>query len=253
MKTYQVPIQGKHFLNVVEAGQGPAVLLVHGGAGSWANFTHQVRDLAQRFRVLAPDLRGHGASPWPGPSDVDDFYRDLATLVARLDLPPEFHLVGHSFGGYLAARFSAERPERILSLALLNTSGDLPQGLAYRFLETFSGGADLVHHYYPWMVSTGSEVARCLMRRTLKQWNSWDLFPRIQAPTLVILGARDPLIPLRKGREMAHRIPRARLEVLPTGGHVSMAEQPETVTRWLSQHMESSPGANSDRAAGHSA
>lgn len=253
MKTYQVPIQGEHFLNVVEDGQGPAALLVHGGAGSWTNFTHQLRDLARHFRVLAPDLRGHGSSPWPGPSDIDDFYQDLTTLVARLDLPPEFHLVGHSFGGYLAARFSAEQPERILSLALLNTSGDLPQGLAYRFLETFSGGADLFHHYYPRMVSTGSEVARCLMRRTLKQWNSWDFFPRIQAPTLVILGSRDPLIPLRKGREMAHRIPKSRLEVLPGGGHVSMAEQPETVTRWLSQHMTSSPGTSPDRAAGHSA
>jgi len=90
------------------------------------------------------------------------------------------------------------------------------------------------------------------MRRTLKQWNSWDFFPRIQAPTLVILGARDPLIPVRRGREMAGRIPKARLEVLPTGGHVSMAEQPETVTRWLSQHLDQCPAVLSVQTAGHS-
>jgi pimeloyl-ACP methyl ester carboxylesterase len=244
VKEYQVPVGGKHFLSVVEAGQGPPVLLVHGGAGSWTNFTHQIKDLSQTHRVVAPNLRGHGKSPWPGPSDIDDFYGDLTTLIGSLDLPHTFHLVGHSFGGYLSARFAAEFPERVSSLALLNTAGDLPQGFAYRFLETFSGGADLVRHYYPWMVSTGSEVARCLMRRTLKQWDCWDLYPRIQAPTLVVLGGRDPLIPLRKGREMASRIPQARLEVLPTGGHVSMAENPEVITLWLLQHMEQALSAS---------
>ncbi len=237
MKEYQVPVGEGHFLSVVEAGQGPPVMLVHGGAGSWTNFTHQIKDLSRTYRVLAPNLRGHGKSPWPGPSDIDDFYLDLTTLIDRLDLPTPFHLVGHSFGGYLAARFSAESPGRVLSLALLNTAGDLPKGLAYRFLETFSGGADLVRHYYPWMVSTGSDVARCLTRRTLKQWDCWDLYPQIQAPTLVVLGGRDPLIPLRRGRDMADRIPQSRLEVLSHGGHVSMAENPETITRWLLDHM----------------
>jgi len=53
----------------------------------------------------------------------------------------------------------------------------------------------------------------------------------------VVLGGRDPLIPLRKGQDMAERIPRSRLEVLAHGGHVSMAENPETITRWLLEHM----------------
>ena len=240
---------GEHFLNVVEAGQGEPVLLIHGGAGSWANFTHQVRDLSRTYRVLAPDLRGHGASPWPGPSDIDDFYGDLTALIGALDLPTAFNLVGHSFGGYLSARLAAEFPERVLSLALLNTAGHLPKGLAFRFLETFSGGADLVHHYYPWLVSTGSDVATCLMRRTLKQWDCWDLYPRIQAPTLVVLGGLDPLIPLRQGREMARRIPQARLKVLPAGGHVCMAEKPGLVSRWLRQHFEQACPARSGRSA----
>ena len=238
VRNYTVSVGKDHWLNVVEAGQGPTVLLVHGGAGSWANFTHQVRDLSRTHRIVAPDLRGHGSSPWPGPSDADDFYRDLVALVSGLDLPPRFALVGHSFGGYLSTRFAADHPERVSRLALLNTSGDLPRGLTYRFLETFSGGADLMREKFPWMVNTGSAVATCLMRRTLKQWDCWDLYPRIQAPTLVVLGTFDPLIPLRRGREMARRIPGARLEILPVGGHVSMAESPEQVTAWLRQLLE---------------
>lgn len=214
------------------------MLLVHGGAGSFANWTHQIRDLSRTHKVYAPDLRGHGSSPWPGDSTVEDFYRDFVALVEALGLPASFALAGHSFGGYLATRFAAEHPHRVSSLALLNTAGELPQGLTYRFLETFSGGADLVRRYYPWMVNTGSVVATCLMRRTLKQWDCWSHFERIQAPTLVVLGAFDPLIPLRLGREMARRIPRARLEILPTGGHVSMVEQPELVTGWLRELMD---------------
>lgn len=225
-------------LNVVEAGRGPTVLLIHGGAGSWANWSHQIRDLARTHHVVAPELRGHGGSPWPGESTVDDFYRDLEDLVAALDLPPAFAVAGHSFGGYLATRFTCAHPERVRCLALLNTAGSLPQGLTYRFLETFSAGADLVRQYYPWMVSTGSEVATCLMRRTLKQWDCWELYPRVRVPSLVVLGAFDPLIPLRHGREMARRLPGARLEVLPLGGHVSMVEQPEMVSAWLRELME---------------
>lgn len=237
------------WLQIVEAGEGPPILLVHGGAGSYANWSHQIRDLARTNRVIAPDLRGHGSSPWPGDSTVDDFYRDLVALVEALDLPPTFALAGHSFGGYLATRFAAEFPHRVSCLGLLNTAGELPQGLTYRFLETFSGGADLVRQYYPWMVNTGSKVATCLMRRTLKEWDCWEHFEQIQAPTLVVLGAFDPLIPPRLAREMARRIPQSRLEVLASGGHVSMVEQPDLVTGWLRELMDSTRPARENCSA----
>lgn len=251
MKKRQVSVgPGKdQWLQIVESGEGPPILLVHGGAGSFANWNHQIRALSRTHRVFAPDLRGHGSSPWPGDSTVEDFYRDLVGLVEALDLPPTFALAGHSFGGYLAARFAAEFPNRVACLALLNTAGELPQGLTYRFLETFSGGASLVRQYYPWMVNTGSEVATCLMRRTLKQWDCWEHYERIQAPTLVVLGAFDPLIPLRLGREMARRLPQARLEVLPSGGHVSMVEQPDLVTGWLRELMDSARPVLEERTA----
>lgn len=238
-RQYDVRCDGQHYLHVVEAGSGPAVVFLHGGAGSWTNFSRQLDVMANEFRVIALDLRGHGSSPWHGDSTVDDFYSDVDTVLKQLDLHHEFHVIGHSFGGYLAARLACTYRQRVASLALLNTCGDLPRGVAYRFLETCSGAADFFHERYPWLVNTRSEVASCLMRHTFRDWNCWDLFPQIVAKTLVILGAFDPLVPLTRGVQMAKSIPNAILKVLPTGGHVCLVDKPKIVTELLTNNISS--------------
>ncbi|HXE72577.1 MAG TPA: alpha/beta fold hydrolase [Candidatus Nitrosotenuis sp.] len=241
LRKFDVPMRRTpgHHLRVVEAGQGQPVLMVHGAAGSHQNWIHQIRALGRSFRVVAPDLRGHGDSPWPGPSTIEDFYHDLEDLVEELELGPRLHLVAHSFGGCISALYASRHPGQVRTLALLNTAGQLPRGLAYRFLEEFSHHADLLRRHYPWMIASDSLVSTWLLRHTLKQWDIWDVYPRLEMPSLVILGALDPLVPVSYGRRMASLLPRATLRVLPTGGHVSMIEQPAQVTTWLEELLRS--------------
>ncbi|MBI3928798.1 MAG: alpha/beta hydrolase [Armatimonadetes bacterium] len=231
-----------HWLHVTEAGPADGerlpVLLVHGGCGSWQNWRAQLEFLGRNHRVLAPDLRGHGGSPWPGPSTVDEFYTDLQDLV-RSELPERFAVIAHSFGGYLATRLAVDYPKRVQALALVNTAGHIPRGLAYRLLELFSDGASLMRQLRPSVISTESRVAKSILQKTLPGWDCWELYARLSVPTLVAVGGLDPLIPLELGRRTANAIARSRLEVVPAGGHVLMWQQPERLNGWLEELLES--------------
>ncbi|MBI3930205.1 MAG: alpha/beta fold hydrolase [Armatimonadetes bacterium] len=224
-----------HWLYVLEGGRPgrPAILFIHGAAGCSGNWIYQLRALADHFHVFAPDMRGHGRSPWPGPSHLEDFYADLRALVDRLPLSDRFALVCHSFGAAVACRLACELRPRVAGLGLFNTAGHLPLGLFYRLMLLGSGFADQFRRHYPWMVSTNSQVSRWVLRFPVREWDCWRLFPELDMPSLVVLGGLDLLIPARLGKKMAEILPNSELRLVPSGGHVLMVEQPFESTRWL--------------------
>ena len=112
--------------HVLEWGDpaGPPVLLVHGFLDLAWGWEHVATRLASRFRVIAPDLRGHGDSDWVGAGGYYyffDYTADLDELVGRLAGPVA--LVGHSMGGSVAGYYAGARPERVRRLALLEGQG----------------------------------------------------------------------------------------------------------------------------------
>ncbi|MCZ6546166.1 MAG: alpha/beta hydrolase [Chloroflexi bacterium] len=107
-------------VNVRDAGDGPPVILLHSSSshsGQWKQLSDQISD---KFRVLAPDLHGYGKSD-PLPTDDRPYFRHdtaiVSMLMGMLDAP--VHLVGHSLGGTIAVRSALERPERVVSLTLI--------------------------------------------------------------------------------------------------------------------------------------
>lgn len=231
-QVFQSQLQPGHYLKWVEAGSGPTLFFVHGCSGSWTNFNLQLKELSKDHHVVALDMRGHGGSPWPGPSTVEDFYSDLEEFVDAC-LPQKFGLVLHSFGGCVGALLAARKADRIAAVAFLNTSGSIPKGFTYRFLQLFSRRAALLSENLPFLVSTNGEVSQHMLYHTLKKWDVWDLYPRIEVPSLVVLGGLDPLIPVTSGVRMARLLPDSQLKLFPMGGHVSMWEQPARVNEML--------------------
>ena len=103
-----------------EGGSGPTVALVHGYGGAASNWVLVAPRLAERYRVIVPDLPGHGgSSPLPGPPERVDPYSER--LAGLLDGPAV--VVGHSFGAVVALRLAARRPELVRGLVLAGAAG----------------------------------------------------------------------------------------------------------------------------------
>ena len=122
-------------LNYSEAGQGTPVILLHGFPLSGAIWHEQQQRLSDRYRVITPDLRGHGRSPAPsGVYEMDLLARDVLALLDAL-LIKKAVIMGHSMGGYVALAAWNLAPERFLALGLIasQAGADTEEGRQGRY------------------------------------------------------------------------------------------------------------------------
>ena len=118
-------------LNYIDKGEGPAIVLVHGFQSSGFAFAPIIDRLAERFRVLALDLRGHGDSGKPpGPYAIQDFSNDVLAFLDALGLD-RVDYMGQSMGGRTGTMFAIEHGDRLRRLMLVSASASAPSG-AYR-------------------------------------------------------------------------------------------------------------------------
>ena len=132
---------GRREIFVTEAGEGPAVVLLHGGgagATGASNYSHNIDALAEHFRVIVPDMPGYGQST----KDIDheDPFGDLAAAIRGLldELGiDKAHLVGNSYGGAAALRLAMDRPDKVERLILMGPGGiGTTRGLPTKGLNT---------------------------------------------------------------------------------------------------------------------
>ena len=197
-----------------------------------------------------------------GPVTVADHTRDdsMAAIAARIlaDAPPAFALVGLSMGGYISLEIMRQAPDRVLKLALLDTSArpDRPDQTERRRaqIEVAREGRleDVADQQYPLIVdrSRRDDAALRAIVKTMalevgaKAFNrqqtaiigradSRPSLPAIACPTLVLVGEGDQLVPLEHSQELADGIAGSKLVVVPVCGHLSTLEQPEAVTAAL--------------------
>ena len=249
----------------------PALVLGHGLLFSGWMFHPQVAALKDRFRCITVDWRGQGHTPEAPDSkaDMDSLTDDLVALLDHLGLGA-VHYGGLSMGGFVGMRLAARHPERVLSLILLDTSAgpeDPEKVSQYRLLAKVYrvlGIAPVRGKVEPLMFSP-SVVASGASKAIAEEWMGQlkkvprsgmtkairgvtdrepivDEIGSITAPTLVIVGADDTATPLAKAEVIAATIPGAQLEVVPDAGHSSTIEQPEAVTRLMSDFLTSVVG-----------
>lgn len=124
-----------------DEGQGPILLLLHGFTGSKLDFHDQLQWFTDSYRVLVPDIRGHGEST--NTEDENGYslallVDDLASFIETLGLR-DIHLLGHSMGGMVVIRYALAHPEKLASLILMDTSSaplTMPQGIREMFRST---------------------------------------------------------------------------------------------------------------------
>lgn len=113
---------GDVILHYVKAGSGPVVVLLHGIPQTWYEWRHVIPRLAEKFTVIAPDLRGLGDSSHPTEGyDKKTMSNDIWRLLQSLNID-KFYLVGHDWGGPTAFSLAAQHPDSIIKLAILDVA-----------------------------------------------------------------------------------------------------------------------------------
>ncbi|TAK13549.1 MAG: alpha/beta fold hydrolase [Anaerolineae bacterium] len=215
-------------------------VFLHGYGGDATQWRYQLRHFSHDCRVIALDQRGHGDSNIPGGRyDMPTIQTDLLAALNLLDAKEPVILVGHSFGGAVAAQFAAEHPERVARLVLIATAGEykliplfrfllnLPEAVL-RFAAPFTRG---------WLGAPPLAMRRWF-HHNLKTWNGWSLFRGLQPPTLVLRGARDRVFGARYFEEVARAIPNAEDVNLGASGHMVMLERRDAVNRALESFVD---------------
>ena len=253
--------------HVQQAGSGPALLLLHGTGAATHSWRDLLPDAAQHFRVIAPDLPGHGFTRGrpAGGLSLPNISRSISALLGELGIVPDY-VVGHSAGAAIAIRMALDgaQPSAIAALApaLLPFPGLaqhlFPTMAKLLFVNPFAASIFAGIARQPGMVerflerSTGSQIdpagvaayarlfgtsAHCA--GAIAMMADWDLdplkraLPSLDVPLLVLHGDRDAAIPVMAAREAAALISAATLEVIPGLGHLLHEEAPTEVMACL--------------------
>ncbi|HEV2778598.1 MAG TPA: alpha/beta hydrolase [Actinophytocola sp.] len=231
-------------VHVLRGGTGAPLLFLHaaGGAGQWLQY-HEL--LARRFEVIAPDHPGFGGSDdFPEVEGMDDLVYHYLDVLARLGLERP-HVVGASFGGWLAAELAVHTPDAVGSLVLLSAAGlRIPEHpIADLFLMTPPQLAAALFHdmskasaVFPPDPDVDTILAAYRDMAGLARF-SWAPFlcnpklerrlHRITAPTLVVWPSEDKLVPIAHGHRYAELIPNAAFAQVENCGHAMYFERPE--------------------------
>jgi long-chain acyl-CoA synthetase len=239
----EVPIRGlaNAKLSVIDIwpeGVERTILFVHGYAGCAETWEYQINYFAREYRVVVPDLRGHGQSDAPFTQyTMAEMVDDLDTIVEALNLPERFILAGHSFGGSICVEYANAYPEQLEKLILIATAGEYPLprivSLAYR-IPTAA--------FRPWWKyrprwNAEIHVIKRMMLNNMRQWQGWPLLRNIRTPTLIITGERDTYFPRYVFEEAARMVPDAEVIDVGASKHKVQLERHQAVNRALERFV----------------
>jgi len=246
-------------------GNGPPVVLLHPFPGHHGFWNPIAAALDSRYRLILPDLRGHGDSEiGVGPAFMAKHASDIARVLAAEGLG-RVAFIGCSIGGYILFEFWRRFRTRISSLALCDTrpQADTSEARAHRlksaagvleqgtepFLEmmipkwmgctTLAARPDLVDGARAMMRKMSAEDVSLVLRGMAERPDSAADLKTINVPTLIVIGEEDVLSTVADGDLMRQNIAGSQLNVIPKAGHYAPWEQPDAVGRVLRQFLDS--------------
>lgn len=248
-----------------DEGTGVPLVLLHGFPFDRTMWRDQVAALSDRYRVIAPDLRGLGETTLGDlPATMDEMARDIVALLDHLDLRRVI-LGGLSMGGYVSLAFYRRFDLRVRGLMLFDTRAqadtfEARQGreqLAQRaenegieavveaFLPkllapaTYENRPEVVERLREMMMRTTPEGAAAALRGMAMRSDSVGMLDRVMAPTLVVVGSEDAITPVADAQMLKGRTMGARLEIIQGAGHVSNLEAPDEFNRIVATFLAS--------------
>ena len=210
------------------SGAGPPLVLIHGLSGSGRWWRHNLVAFAAHFRVYTLDLVGFGASRG-GRFELERAAFFLAAWLEHLYIA-RTHIVGHSMGGYIAADLAADFPHLVDRLVLVDPALLLQGGIVPRAVGLLRAAPTLPLDFVPTLVYDALRAGPLTLTSAVMQLlggNLGEKLARIDAPTLIIWGQRDTLVPPALAEPLAKALPAvARVEVIAGAGHNPMWDKP---------------------------
>jgi pimeloyl-ACP methyl ester carboxylesterase len=282
---WQIELHGRRAIYRI-AGDGPAVVLVHGMLNSSSHWQSVALDLAAEHTVIAPDLIGHGDSAAPrGDYSLGAHAASIRDLLTALGIE-RATVVGHSLGGGVAMQFAYQFPQRTERLALVSSGGLGRRVHGFLRAATLPGSEFVLPLLAgPQVLSAGRAVGRVLARAGVKLGNdalemarghaslgdpeSRAAFvhtlrasvdaggQRVQAvdrlylaeelPLLIVWGAGDRIIPPEHGQRAHELVPGSRFELFERAGHFPHLDEPERFVATLEDWIATTePGGSDD-------
>lgn len=260
-------------MNYEDVGDGPALIFVHGFPLDHTMWSHQVKALSDDYRVITPDLRGHGQSEAPpSPYRMDQMADDVRGLLQALDVERAV-LVGLSMGGYIAFAFWRIYPHLVRALVLADTraAADTPDARLNRqamidqvkaagtepIVEemlpkllspaTLKNKAEVVAHTQRMMAGTPAPGVIGALHGLAERPDSTRMLRTLAVPTLILVGEDDAITPPADAEAMqrailsARRPPNVSLVRIPDAGHLAPLENPTAVNQALREFLASLP------------
>ncbi len=242
-----------------DAGAGPPVVLGHSYLCHGGMWREQLPALTAAFRVINPDLRGHGRSgAITGPFSLYDAVDDVVAVLDRLGIERAFWC-GLSIGGMVALRAALVRPERVAGLVLMDTDAGAETAfgrLKYRAMAlgvralgvapllpsvarlmfgatTRRNNPALVDEWKKEIAAVHVPSALRCLDALLGRDSLLDRLDQVRAPALILVGDEDRSLPPPKSRRIHGRLGDSTLRLIPAAGHLSALEQPSAVNAAL--------------------
>ena len=253
----------------VDRGGGPAVVLVHGFPLDHSMWNAQIDAIADRARVIAPDMRGFGQTPLGRVDEtagisMEQYADDVAELLDALAVDEPIVLCGFSMGGYVAWQFVRKYGDRPRALVQCDTraAADTDEARAGRLKmaenvaewgsgrvaemmgpklfapRTFETQPEVIAAVRKVVESTSPAAIAAAQRGMAARPDVTDLLPQIDVPTLALCGAEDAISPLPEMRKIAEAIPNAEFVEIPDAGHMTTMENPAAVNEALVRFID---------------
>jgi pimeloyl-ACP methyl ester carboxylesterase len=281
LEPHELTLHG-HRVTYRTAGSGPVLVLLHGIANSSETWERVAGALAGRFRLIAPDLLGHGESATPrGDYSLGAHASGVRDVLTALGYD-RVTVIGHSLGGGIAMQFAYQFPERCERMVLVSSGGlgrevhlllraaALPGadwvlplltsrellavgralgGLLRRIRLAPDGDLKVLAHGFASLDNAGSRQAflhtvRSVIEPTGQRVSAHDrLALAALLPTLIVWGERDSIIPATHGVAAHEAMPGSRLELFPDAGHMPHDDDPDRFARILADFCDSTEPA----------
>ncbi len=276
------------WMNLVDIGEGPVVLMVHGLSGCWQNWLENIPFFARDHRVIAIDLPGFGESECPAKKISISRYADTVdALLDVLEIDQPLKLIGNSMGGFIGAELAIRYPARIERLVLVAAAGLSVETIRTQRQEGLRHRAENVAFFnIGWLASRSPTITR---RRRLREallllvaahpaklppeltfelvkgsgkdgfndalealcnYPIRERLPEIECPTFIVWGDKDRLVPLKDASVFEELIDDSRKVVYEDTGHLTMLERPARFNDDVLAFLREGPGEKQPEESG---